>query len=125
MSEVKSGSCHCGAVQFEVTLAAGLQNLRRCNCSLCRRKGAIIASVPLAGLQITKGADMLTLYQWNSKTAKHYFCKVCGIYTHHQRRSNPHEFGFNVACLAGVDPFALGHVPVGDGAGQSLVDTES
>ncbi len=115
------GSCHCGGVVFEVDLPQGLVNLRRCNCSLCRRKGSIIASVPLAGLRVLQGADMLTLYTWNTRTAKHYFCKVCGIYTHHQRRSNPNEFGFNVACLEGVDPFALGQVAVGDGAGQSLV----
>ena len=48
-------------------------------------------------------------------TAKHYFCSVCGIYTHHQRRSNPEEYGYNVGCLAGVNPFDLGEVPVSDG----------
>ena len=119
--ETRKGSCHCGSVAFEVDLANGLENLRRCNCSLCRRKGAIIASVPVERLRVTQGADMLTLYQWNSKTAKHYFCKVCGIYTHHQRRSNPREFGFNVACIEGVNPFELTNIRVGDGASQSLM----
>lgn len=119
--ETKKGSCHCGAVEFEVDLENGLENVRRCNCSLCRRKGAIIASVPISRLRVTKGADMLTLYQWNTMTAKHYFCKVCGIYTHHQRRSNPGEFGFNVACLEGVDPFSFTNVAIGDGASQSLL----
>jgi len=121
MSDTMMGRCHCGAVEFEVTLENGLENLRRCNCSLCRRKGAIMASVPLAGLRVTKGEDMLTLYQWNTKTAKHYFCKVCGIYTHHQRRSTPTQYGFNVACLDGVDPFALGEIGIGDGASQTLL----
>jgi hypothetical protein len=120
MTETMTGRCHCGAVEFEVTLENGLENLRRCNCSLCRRKGAIMASVPLADLTVTKGEDMLTLYQWNTKTARHYFCKVCGIYTHHQRRSNPTQYGFNVACLDGVDPFALGEIGIGDGASHSL-----
>lgn len=115
------GTCHCGAVVFEVSLPNGLQNLRRCNCSLCRRKGAVMASAKLDDLRVVQGADMLTLYQWNTKTAKHFFCRVCGIYTHHQRRSRPDEWGFNVACLDGVDPFALGEIAVGDGAGQSLV----
>ena len=123
MSETMTGRCHCGAVEFEVTLENGLENLRRCNCSLCRRKGAIMASVPVENLRVTKGEDMLTLYQWNTKTAKHYFCKVCGIYTHHQRRSNPTQYGFNVACLDGVDPFALGEIGIGDGASQSLIGT--
>ena len=119
--ETRKGSCHCGAVKFEVDLAHGLEALRRCNCSLCRRKGAIMAGVPLDRLRVTAGADMLTLYQWNTMTAKHYFCKRCGIYTHHQRRSNPNEYGFNVACLEGVDPFGLQGVGMGNGAAQSLV----
>ena len=121
MMETRVGTCHCGAVRFEVDLEDGLSNLRRCNCSLCRRKGAIMASVPLDRLRVVAGADRLTLYQWNTRQARHYFCSTCGIYTHHQRRSKPNEYGFNVACLEGVDPFALGEIPVGDGAAQSLV----
>ena len=78
-------------------------------------RGAIVASATLDGIKITKGADKLTLYQFNTKTAKHYFCSVCGIYTHHQRRSNPNQFGFNVACLVGVNPYELGEVPIVDG----------
>ncbi|MDQ8021659.1 MAG: GFA family protein [Moraxellaceae bacterium] len=119
--ETRTGSCHCGAVVFTVQLPAGLQNLRRCNCSLCRRKGAVMAMVALDGLTVTQGADKLSLYQWNTKVAKHYFCSVCGIYTHHQRRSKPDEYGFNVACLEGVDPFALGDIPVANGSAQSMV----
>jgi hypothetical protein len=115
------GSCHCGAVVFEVDLDNGLEDLRRCNCSLCRRKGAVMVTVPLDRLRVVQGADKLTLYQWNTRKAKHYFCSVCGIYTHHQRRSNPNEYGVNVGCLDGVDPFALGEVPVGDGGSLSLV----
>ncbi len=79
-----------------------------------------MASVPIVGLRLVKGAEKLTLYQWNTKQAKHYFCSVCGIYTHHQRRSNPNEYGFNVACIEGVDPFALGPIAVGDGASLSV-----
>jgi hypothetical protein len=120
VSETRKGVCHCGGIEFTVTLENGLENLRRCNCSLCRRKGAIMASVPVTGLRVTKGADLLSLYTWNTGTAKHYFCKVCGIYTHHQRRSNPAEFGFNVACIDGVDPYALEGVGIGDGASQTL-----
>jgi hypothetical protein len=118
--ETRVGTCHCGAVRFEVDLEEGLSNLRRCNCSLCRRKGAIMAGVPVERLRVVAGADKLTLYQWNTRQARHYFCSVCGIYTHHQRRSNPREYGFNVACIEGVDPFALGPIAVGDGAAQSL-----
>jgi len=84
-------TCHCCAVELLLDLPDGIVNPRNCNCSICRRKGAIVASVPLTGLTIVKGQDVLTLYQFSTQTAKHYFCSVCGIYTHHQRRSNPNE----------------------------------
>jgi hypothetical protein len=74
-----------------------------------------VASVPLAGIRIVKGHDVLKLYEFNTRTAKHYFCSNCGIYTHHQRRSNPQEYGYNVGCLEGIDPFDLGDVPNSDG----------
>jgi hypothetical protein len=107
--------CHCGSVVLELDLPNGIVDPRRCDCSICRRKGAISASVPLSGLRVLKGADVLTLYQFNTNTAKHYFCSVCGIYTHHQRRSNPKQYGFNVGCLEGVNPFDLGEVSTFDG----------
>ena len=108
-------SCHCGAVRFEVMLSEGLDTARRCDCSFCRMRGAIAVSAPLDGLRITKGADKLTLYQWNTRTAKHWFCSVCGIYTHHQRRSNPNKHGVNAARLDGVNPRDLDPVPWTDG----------
>ncbi|MGL5665939.1 MAG: GFA family protein, partial [Shewanella sp.] len=108
-------SCHCGAVVLELSLPNGIEKPRRCDCSICRRKGAIVGSVPLAGLKIIKGENVLKCYEFNTKTAKHYFCSVCGIYTHHQRRSNPNEYGYNLGCLEGVNPYELGDVPVCDG----------
>lgn len=74
-----------------------------------------MSGVPLDDLTVRKGAGELTLYQFNTRVAEHYFCRICGIYTHHRRRSNPSEYGFNVGCLVDVDPFALGEVPVVDG----------
>lgn len=112
---VHRASCHCGSVVLELSLPQGLVDPRRCDCSMCRRRGAIVASVPLDGITIIKGEDKLSLYQFNTHTAKHYFCSVCGIYTHHQRRSHPEQYGFNVACLEGVNPFELDNVPVNDG----------
>jgi hypothetical protein len=82
---------------------------------MCRRRGAIVASVALAGIRIVQGQDKLSLYQFNTKTAKHYFCSVCGIYTHHQRRSNPQQYGFNIACLEGINPLELEDIPTYDG----------
>jgi hypothetical protein len=113
--EVHKATCHCGAVELSLTLPDGIVNPRHCDCSICRRKGAVVASVPLSGLRVVKGHDVLKLYQFNTRTAKHYFCSVCGIYTHHQRRSSPNEYGYNVGCLEGVNPFDLGPVTVNDG----------
>ena len=110
-----TASCHCGAVVLELSLPNGIENPRRCDCSICRRKGAMVGSVPLAGIKILKGKDVLKCYEFNTKTAKHYFCSICGIYTHHQRRSNPHEYGYNIGCLEGVNPFDLENVPTNDG----------
>ena len=112
---VHKASCHCRSIQFELDLPEGLDDLRRCSCSMCSRRGAIVASVPLDGIRVTKGEDLLSLYQFNTMTARHFFCSKCGIYTHHQRRSNPHQFAFNVACLEGVNPFELGDVSLTDG----------
>ena len=116
INPIHKASCHCGAVQLELSLPNGLVEPRHCTCSMCRRRGAIVASVPLARLKIIRGEDHLRLYQFNTKTAKHYFCSICGIYTHHQRRSKPNEFSFNIGCLDGVEnPFELEPVQVLDG----------
>ena len=71
-------------------------------------------------LKITKGEALLKLYQYHTKTAKHYFCSNCGIYTHHHPRSNPKMYGINIACLEGVDPFKLNDVSVNDGENHPL-----
>ena len=108
-------ACHCGGVQLTVKLTDGLRTARRCTCSYCRMRAAIAVSADLDGINITQGEELLTLYQFNTNTARHYFCSRCGIYTHHQRRSNPNQFGVNVACLNGVSPFDFEDVPVIDG----------
>ncbi len=109
------GSCHCGEVKFKLNLPAGLVVVRRCTCSMCRRRGAIVASVPLSDINILQGQDALSLYQFNTMTAKHYFCSHCGTHTHHQRRSNPNEFGVNVGCIEGVDSRLAGLAEWSDG----------
>jgi len=87
-------SCHCGTIVLELNLPDGIVNPRRCDCSICRRKGAIVASVLLSGITVIQGEDALKLYQFNTKIARHYFCSICGIYTHHQRRSFPDQYGY-------------------------------
>lgn len=72
-------------------------------------------SADLDGLTISTGGDTLSTYRFGTMTAAHHFCSKCGIYTHHQRRSNPGQYGVNVACLEGVSPFDFEEVPVNDG----------
>lgn len=108
------GQCHCGTVTFDVTLTDGIKTARRCDCSLCLRRGAVAVSAPLDGVRFTSGENNLTLYQFNTQVAEHYFCKTCGIYTHHKRRSNPDEISINLACLDGQSPL-LPEVIVNDG----------
>jgi hypothetical protein len=112
---IHSATCHCGAIELELTLPNGVGNPRRCDCSICRCKGAIVASVSLNNLAVVKGVDKLSLYQFDTREAKHYFCSICGIYTHHQRRSHPDQYGVNLACLEGVDPYQIAEVPILDG----------
>lgn len=100
-------SCHCGAVKLAVTLKGPLSSAARCDCSFCRRRAAATLSVDQNDLEIVSGADNLTLYQWNTGTAAHYFCKTCGIYTHHRRRMDPTEFGVNLGAIEGVSPEQL------------------
>lgn len=107
-------SCHCGGVELHIDLPDGLVGIRRCNCSLCARRGAAVASVSLQHLHLVK-SDTLQLYQFNTRVAEHYFCNHCGIYTHHRRRSNPNEYGINIACLEGVNISDIGDIPWLDG----------
>lgn len=114
-SQPLHAACHCGGVQFRVRLSDGLHTARRCNCSYCRMRGAVAVSADLADIELLQGQALLSLYQFNTQTAKHYFCSHCGIYTFHQRRSVPTQYGVNVACLEGVSPFDFDSVAVLDG----------
>jgi len=108
-------ACHCGAVRFRLVLTDGLRSARRCNCSYCSMRGAVALSTNLEDLQVIQGAEKLTLYQFNTGQARHYFCSVCGIYTFHSRRSNPTQYGVNASCIEGLSPFDFAEVPVLDG----------
>ena len=68
-----------------------------------------------SALKVTKGAEYLTLYTWGTHTAKHYFCKICGIYMYHQRRSDPAQCGVNLGCIDGAAPWTQEPIPYTDG----------
>ncbi len=100
-----SGSCHCGRITFE--LESALNPAVRCNCSLCRRKGAVMVTAVPGTFRIVSGKEHVTLYQFNTLAARHHFCSACGIYTHHNPRTDPTLTRVNAGCLEGVDPLAL------------------
>lgn len=118
---VLHGSCHCGAVRFRVD--AEIVELTTCDCSLCVKKNALMAKVHESALAVTKGEDALSLYRWNTRVARHYFCSRCGIYTFHRKRAAPDHYGVNVFCLDGFDPSTI-PVRATDGVGMSLVDPD-
>jgi len=102
-----AGSCHCGGIRF--TVAHDPVELTTCDCSLCVKRNALKVKVPEAALRMEQGHELLALYEWNSKRAKHHFCRVCGIYVFHRKRAAPDHFGVNIFCLDGFD---LGSLPV-------------
>ena len=115
MTDAMIANCHCGAVALRVTLADGLATATRCDCSFCRRRGAPAVTVPRDELTILRGEHNLTLYSFGTHTAQHYFCKTCGIYLFHRRRSNPDEYGVNAYALDGVLPQDIEPLPWVDG----------
>ena len=99
------GSCHCGRVTFE--LDAEIRRVTECNCSICRRKRALWHGATDATVRILSGEPDLTLYQFGTNTAKHYFCRHCGVTPFIRPRLDPSRWAVNVRCLDGVDSKAL------------------
>ena len=100
----RKGSCHCGAVRF-TALAAGSVEVEACNCSICARTGFVHLIVPKSHFKLTKGADSLTSYRFNTGVANHTFCKICGVKAFYTPRSNPDGVSVNANC------FDDGHAP--------------
>jgi hypothetical protein len=114
--QVLQGSCHCGAVRFEIE--TDFPELTMCDCSICKRKNALMVKVHESKFNLLSGQDSLTEYRFHTKTARHFFCKVCGIYPFHRKRVTPDNVGVNVHCLEGAK---LEGVPVrqAEGAGMA------
>ncbi len=117
---MKKLKCHCGAIEAEIKVTDNFKKKLRCNCSLCKRKGAIMSMVENKDFKITKGSEKLSLYQFHTNVAKHYFCSICGIYTHHNPRSNPAMTGFNLGCIDEIDTFTFKDVIINDGHNHPL-----
>jgi hypothetical protein len=102
------GGCHCRAVAFEVDAPARL-TVSDCNCSICRMSGYQHLIVPRTRFRLLKGADSLTEYRFNTGTARHLFCRHCGVKSFYVPRSNPDGYSINVRCL---DPATIEHIEV-------------
>lgn len=92
------GSCHCGAVQYEL-VAPEVIECQECNCSICSKSGYLHLIVPKSKFKLLKGEDYLTTYTFDSGEAKHKFCKCCGVKSFYIPRSNPDGYDVNVRCL--------------------------
>ncbi len=103
------GGCHCGRVRFEIDAEIG--TVIDCNCSICAKKGFLHLIVDPQQMRMLSPADAVSLYQFNTKTAKHYFCPVCGISAYYIPRSHPDKIDVNVRCLEGVALESLTIVP--------------
>lgn len=108
-----SGSCHCGTVRFE--FRGPITRALRCTCSMCRRVGALWHRSDDAGLRIVSGEESLALYQFGTRTARHYFCPHCGVHPLTRPRLDPTRWVVNLRCVDGVDLDALA-VSTFDGA---------
>jgi hypothetical protein len=110
-----TGSCHCGAVRFAIV--TDFPELTTCDCSICRRKNALMVKVHESAFELLAGAGSLTEYRFLTRTARHFFCKVCGIYPFHRKRMTPDFIGVNVFCL---DDFAPDGIPVRATIGKAM-----
>jgi hypothetical protein len=95
---VHAGGCHCGRVRFEVTAPAAI-TVEECNCSICAKSGYLHLIVPKSRFRLLEGGDALTRYRFNTGTAQHLFCKVCGIKSFYVPRSDPEGISVNARCL--------------------------
>lgn len=95
---VHAGGCHCGRVRFEVEAPAAVE-VCECNCSICGKSGFLHLIVPGSRFRLLRGSENLSQYTFNTGTAKHWFCKVCGIKSFYVPRSNPDGYSVNARCL--------------------------
>ena len=93
------GSCHCGSVQFKFCAGEILEDLYECNCSLCLKKSILMKPISIEEFTLLSGEENISVYQWNKNIAKHFFCRTCGVYTHHIRRRDPNQISVNIMCV--------------------------
>lgn len=120
MLNTYEGSCHCGTVRFKIE--ADVTELTTCDCSLCKKKNAVMTKVHEDSFVLLSGENVLSEYRWNMHIARHYFCSECGIYTFHRKRAQPDHYGINISCL---DEYDFTNVPVRATEGLSMTVLET
>jgi hypothetical protein len=86
-----------------VTTADEIVRLGDCNCSICSKKGILHHRTPVDRFKLLSGESMLALYQFNTETAKHWFCPDCGIHAFGSPRNNPERYTVNARCFDDYD----------------------
>ena len=104
---MKKLTCHCGEIEIQVDLKKNIDELMKCNCSMCKRKGTMYTIIKKEDLKIIKGETKIKTYQFNTKVAKHHFCSACGTHTHNLRRSDTNTYGINMGCIDEIKPNEL------------------
>ncbi len=107
------GGCHCRRVRFEVDAPAHVEALE-CNCSICRMTGFVHLIVPASRFRLLAGSEALDEYTFNTGTAKHRFCRYCGIKSFYIPRSHPDGIDVNVRCLDDATIASLRLIPFDD-----------
>ena len=113
----RAGGCHCGAVRFEVQ-TPDVVEVEDCNCSMCARTGFLHLIVPASRFRLRQGAAQITSYAFNTGTAKHMFCAVCGVKSFYVPRSNPDGYSVNLRCLDNPRSFDEVRIVNFDGRGD-------
>jgi hypothetical protein len=103
MLQSYEGGCHCGRVRFRVQVDLAETVIGECDCSICTKKGILHLPVHRDRLEILSGADDLATYTFNTGTAKHTFCRHCGIHAFYNPRTDPENFSVNARCLDDYD----------------------
>ena len=123
MLKTYEGGCHCGRVRFRVT--GDLDRTVYCNCSLCAMKGFLHLIVPPQQFQCISGESELATYQFGTKTAKHTFCKSCGVHPFYVPRSDPDKIDVNVRCIDAIDLAAVEPKPFDGQNWEASIGTAS
>lgn len=95
----REGGCHCGAVRFRVTSAQ--RRIDDCNCSICQKKAFLHWIVGRQEFELLQGDEALSEYRFGTGTARHTFCKRCGVHSFYVPRSHPDGVSVNLRCVDG------------------------